>query len=129
MTNYRGTEGSFAVLRGFVPEGLNEGSQAVYCLECAHNKARPVGYGLIDNSEISHEPGLPGCLARLNHTVPPGRAVTLWPFQAINCLATLVQSLRDKSNNRRSPIHNLSSVPATAGTFRRVRRLPDESNF
>ena len=30
----------------FVPEGLNEGSQAVYCLESSAKKIRPVGYGV-----------------------------------------------------------------------------------
>jgi hypothetical protein len=83
---------------GFVPKGLNEGSQAVYCLECADNKARPVGYGLIGNSEAFHDPRLTGRLARPNHTVPPGRAVTLWAYQAINCLVTLIQSLRDDTS-------------------------------
>ena len=32
-----------------------------------------------------------------NHTVPPGRTVFLDAFQAINCLATIIQSLRDKT--------------------------------
>jgi hypothetical protein len=32
--------------RGFVQEGLDEGSQAIYCLEYVEDKARPVGYGL-----------------------------------------------------------------------------------
>jgi hypothetical protein len=31
---------------GFVPEGLGEGSLAVYCLECVYKRTRPVGYGL-----------------------------------------------------------------------------------
>jgi hypothetical protein len=31
-----------------VPEGRNDGSQAVYCLETPHRKTRPVGYGMTD---------------------------------------------------------------------------------
>jgi len=34
------------VKRGFVPEGLDEGSLAVYCQGTRLNKTRPVGYGL-----------------------------------------------------------------------------------
>jgi hypothetical protein len=30
----------------FVPKGLDEGSLAVYCLECVLKKIRPVGYGM-----------------------------------------------------------------------------------
>jgi hypothetical protein len=31
---------------GFVLEGLDEGSLAVYCLEWVYKKTRPVGHGL-----------------------------------------------------------------------------------
>ena len=33
--------------KAFVPEGLNEGSLAVYCLGCVQETNRPVGYGVI----------------------------------------------------------------------------------
>ena len=104
MTNCGSLDGQARIgVSDFVPKGLDEGSQAVCCLECAHNKARPVGYGLIGNSEVFHDPRLAGGLARCNHTVPPGRAVTLRGFQAINYLATLIQSLRD--NTPAQPIY------------------------
>ncbi len=32
---------------GFVPEGLNDGSQAIHCLEQVQLRIRPVGHGLI----------------------------------------------------------------------------------
>ena len=35
------------VLRVFVPEGRNDRSQAIYCLECATQRTRPVGNGVI----------------------------------------------------------------------------------
>jgi hypothetical protein len=53
-----------------VPEGRNDGSQAVYCLETPDRKTRPVGYGSVSG-----------------------------PFQAVNCLATVIWSLRDKNQN------------------------------
>jgi len=30
-------------LSDFVPEGLNDRSQAIYCLECVQTEIRPVG--------------------------------------------------------------------------------------
>ncbi len=33
-------------LRVFVPEGRNDRSQAIYCLECATQRTRPVGNGM-----------------------------------------------------------------------------------
>ena len=35
------------VLRVFVPEGRNDRSQAIYSLECATQRTRPVGNGMI----------------------------------------------------------------------------------
>jgi hypothetical protein len=34
-------------LEDFVPEGLNDRSQAIYCLERVQQRIRPVGHGLI----------------------------------------------------------------------------------
>jgi len=31
---------------GFVPEGLNDRSQAIYCLGFVKNGIRPIGYGV-----------------------------------------------------------------------------------
>jgi hypothetical protein len=36
-----------AARRIFVPKGLDEGSQAIYCLETGSRATRPVGYGMI----------------------------------------------------------------------------------
>jgi hypothetical protein len=97
MTNYRGTEGSFAVLRGFVPEGQDDRSQAIYCLGCVTNEARPVGYGMIGNSRLVKCCGSGNTFTWTNHTVPTGRVALLHLFQAINCLATIILSLRDNT--------------------------------
>jgi hypothetical protein len=35
------------VVGDFVPEGLNDRSQAIYCLEQVQSRIRPVGHGLI----------------------------------------------------------------------------------
>jgi hypothetical protein len=32
---------------GIVPQGLNDRSQAIYCLEQVQSRIRPVGHGLI----------------------------------------------------------------------------------
>ena len=90
--------------RDFVPKGLNDRSQAIYCLGCIRNEARPVGYGMIGNGQVLHDLRLAGTLAHPDHTVPTGRGIALWAFQAINCLATIIQSLRD---NMLSAIHLL----------------------
>ena len=37
----------------FVPEGRNDGSLAVYCLECVQERNRPVGYGVIGSGKLS----------------------------------------------------------------------------
>jgi hypothetical protein len=44
--------------RWVVPEGLNDRSQAIYCLEQVQSKIRPVGHGLILT---------PGLTDRLGH--------------------------------------------------------------
>jgi hypothetical protein len=44
------TDGLFVpkgACRNFVPEGLNDRSQAIYCLELVKNLIRPVGNGVI----------------------------------------------------------------------------------
>jgi len=35
------------ILRVVVPEGRNDRSQAIYCLECVTQRTRPVGNGMI----------------------------------------------------------------------------------
>jgi hypothetical protein len=95
MRNYRGTKGAFAVLHGFVPEELNDRSQAIYCLGCVTNGARPVGYGVIGNSPLVKHSSSGKASTCTDHTVPTGRVGLLRVFQAMNCLATIVPSLRD----------------------------------
>jgi hypothetical protein len=36
-----------SVARHVVPEGLNDGSQAIYCLESVSEEIRPVGHGMM----------------------------------------------------------------------------------
>jgi hypothetical protein len=36
-----------SVARHVVPEGLNDGSQAIYCLESVSEEVRPVGHGMM----------------------------------------------------------------------------------
>ena len=49
--NHRGIanreDASLRDLSNFVPEGLNDRSQAIYCLEPVQNRSRPVGCGVI----------------------------------------------------------------------------------
>jgi hypothetical protein len=118
-TNYRPMRGPSAVPRGFVPEGLDDRSQAIYCLVCAINEARPVGYGLIGNSRLVQHCGSGNTSTCTNHTVPTGRVALLREFQAMNCLATIILSLRDESRDRRQPypqsvIRHLSPVIPTS---------------
>jgi hypothetical protein len=85
-------------LPGFVPEGLNDRSQAIYCLVTVQKGNRPVGHGMIgsnrratirtinqpwvrirpslrDGFSIESVPGnkLPGC----DHSVPSGQSPTV----------------------------------------------------
>ena len=70
---------------GFGPKGLNEGSQAAYCLEKAQKHARPEGYGLMGvNTDLPFKrpvwegPETFGCQRAVGttglfvHTVPYG---------------------------------------------------------
>jgi hypothetical protein len=78
----------------FVPEGPNDRSQAIYCLEQVRLKIRAVGHGLI----LTHGWLAVLIVARLSDPSyrPYGTDPFLNGFQAINCLATDRQSLRDK---------------------------------
>jgi len=77
------------------PEGTSDRSQAIYCLE-----TRPVG----NPSRRARSDPYPGLINRRNrgapigpnHTVPTGRFPFSHRYQAINCLATFITSLRDK---------------------------------
>jgi hypothetical protein len=52
MTGYRSTKDPYAPLPGFVPEVLNDRSQAIYCLGSVRNEIRPVGYGVTGNRRL-----------------------------------------------------------------------------
>ena len=90
----------------FVPEGLNDRSLAIYCQERAENEAHAIGNGgkgwypelarewksrlkRAGRSKKKHHAGNP------DHTVPYGTGSLCRSFLAINCQATIIQSLRD----------------------------------
>jgi len=65
----------------------------------SQDRIRPVGNGL-----ILRRPGLPppkakGRIQPTDHTVPYGTVPFSNVSQAVNCLATIIQSLRDKKPN------------------------------
>src|SRR5258707_2201025 len=85
--------------RVFVPEGLNDRSQAIYCLECFQKGdpsrrdgvSRATRYIPAIVEERPVDPIIP---------CPTGRFPFLHGYQAINCLATIIQSLRDDPDER-----------------------------
>jgi len=80
-------------LRVFVPEGLDDRSQAIYCLERATQRTRPVGSGMIGSTGRFFDHGRRICrVAQLTPSLRDGSPF-LGVFQAINC--TIIQSLRD----------------------------------
>jgi hypothetical protein len=83
-------------LSAFVPKGLNDRSQAIYCLEWVKNEVRPVGNGVIRESLLAYYRVSHDIVRCTNNTVPTGRAALLRISQAMNCLATIIQFLRNK---------------------------------
>jgi len=90
----------------FVPEGLNDRSLAIYCQERAENEAHAIGNGGKGwYPELAREwksrLKRAGCSKKKNHagnpdhTVPYGTGSLCRSFLAINCQATIIQSLRD----------------------------------
>jgi hypothetical protein len=76
-------------IKVFVPKGLDEGSQAVYCLEMQKNRTVPLGNGMIGSEETLCD--LHGeSASRPTQTVPLRDGSFLNAFQAINCLATFI---------------------------------------
>jgi len=65
-------------------------------------KARPVGYGLRWFTRTLTAEGGSGT-RRPNHTVPYGTVHFLDAFLAVNCQATIISSLRDKSLSETCP--------------------------
>ena len=60
-------------LRVFVPEGLDDRSQAIYCLERATQRTRPVGSGLIGSTGRFFDHGQQICRVAQLTPSPPGR--------------------------------------------------------
>jgi|HubBroStandDraft_2_1064218.scaffolds.fasta_scaffold119561_2 hypothetical protein len=88
-----------AGLSDFVPEGLNDSSQAIYCLVSVRKRNRPVGNGMIGSDRRATIRTINQSGAR-DQTVPC-RTDSRWNrFQAINCPATIIQSLRDGLKNQ-----------------------------
>ena len=93
-----------------VPEGLHDRSQAIHCLEPVQYRIRPEGYGVrvvlrfaFRSFESAGSLDLHDPLAKMVHlaatplhTVPYGTDSVFDKSQAINCLATIIESLRDK---------------------------------
>src|SRR5579872_1572343 len=76
-------------------------------------KIRPVGNGMINVRGLVRRPGSTNTTARSNHTAPYGAGPDLVRFLAINCQATIIQSVRDSlSINHPS----LLASPASAAT-------------
>jgi hypothetical protein len=76
----------------FVPEGLNDSSLTVYCLECARKMSPSRRDRLICAARFS----ISGP-ANINHTVPNGTERFFYPSPAVNCQATIDQSLRNEN--------------------------------
>jgi hypothetical protein len=68
----------------FVPEGLNDRSQAIYCLGKIPIGVRPVGNGMIGVLGLFHHPGSNNAIDRSNQTVPMGRDRHLARVQAFH---------------------------------------------
>jgi hypothetical protein len=91
--------------RDFVPKGLTDGSQAVYCLVPVQNRARPVGNGLIERAEmvdfgLAEEGGGEFTTrTQANQTVPTGR-IFLWAHPG-NKLPGYFRSIPMGSNYQR----------------------------
>ena len=83
----------------FVPKGLNDSSQAIYCLECVLKKTRPVGYGLSWSTRAFTAEGR-GMFLPTPIISASAETVRFFPHpQAVNCQAIIIQSLRDKSHS------------------------------
>ncbi|HYZ73582.1 MAG TPA: hypothetical protein VE641_10930, partial [Chthoniobacterales bacterium] len=91
----------WATRRDGVPEGLNDGQPgpAVPDQDRAQERNRP-GYGMMLYRE-SIKTFIKTRQTHPNHTVPKGTDPLLAPFLAINCQATIIQSLRDAHSPRR----------------------------
>jgi hypothetical protein len=92
--------------RGFVvpKKGLNDRSQAIYCLESVQKGTRPGGTVRAPRPDVFTAQGQRTFLSIQSHR-PYGTDSRLNLFQAINCLATINRSLRDE--NLSTSVHKL----------------------
>jgi hypothetical protein len=81
----------------FVPEGPDDRSQAIYCLEYAQ-KRRTVPAGRCESGYTTYSPPGRKTSCRPNHIVPYGTGSLCDTLQAINCLTTIIPSLRDNDS-------------------------------
>src|SRR5258707_13895421 len=96
--------------RFVVPEGPDDRSQAIYCLEYAQ-KRRTVPEGRGESGYTTYSP--PMVEKRPVDRIipfPTGRVLCVGALQAINCLATIIPSLRDKD-----PQHPVPKFDARSG--------------
>jgi hypothetical protein len=84
--NERELKGKLVLVRGVIPKGLSDRSQP---------RKRSDPYPGLNNRPNRGTPIGP------NHTVPYGTGLSLYMFQAVNCLATIIQSLRDDISCRK----------------------------
>ena len=68
----------------FVPGGLDDRSQAVYCLVCVPKRIRPVGNGLMRGTELCSRAQHSTTPWSINHTVPYGTGSAIPHFQAFH---------------------------------------------
>src|SRR5258708_17824966 len=107
--------------RFVVPEGPDDRSQAIYCLEYAQ-KRRTVPEGRGESGYTTYSP--PMVEKRPVDRIipfPTGRVLCVGALQAINCLATIIPSLRrDKDSQHLST----NSTPDHVGRVLRRRANP-----
>src|ERR1700751_3712465 len=83
-------------LRPFVPEGLIDSSLAVYCLGRVKKASRPVRDGMIWSARLDMVNGAAPEPMKPNRLYETGLFSCV--FQAVNCQATIIQSLQDKGH-------------------------------
>jgi hypothetical protein len=105
----RGQVRGFVVPKGledFVPEGLDDRSQAIYCLECFQKRDPSRRDGASRAHEIFTAQGRKRSLSTQSHrSLRDGSNFHL--FQAMNRLATIIQSLR--RDNKPAVLSTLST--------------------
>jgi hypothetical protein len=91
------------------------------------NKFRPVGNGMIGSRRTFFDLGSECIVSSAAHTVPPGRFAFLGVFQAINCLATIIQSRLGQKPSK--PVQQIDSTPSYRFANFRGRGQPARRSF